>query len=101
MLEIMNLKYNKPKFEYDFLIDRTTPLGNPYFMNGEKNRNIVCDRYEEWFNKRLNSYDESFWQYLNQIITAYKNSNQVRLFCWCSPKRCHGETIKKFLEKIK
>ena len=22
---------------------------------------------------------------------------KVRLFCWCAPKRCHGETIKKWL----
>lgn len=24
-----------------------------------------------------------------------------RLFCWCSPKRCHGDVLKKYIESDK
>ena len=25
--------------------------------------------------------------------------HDICLACWCAPKRCHAETIKKFIEK--
>lgn len=102
MIEIMNLKNIKPSESYDFIIDRRTPVGNPFIMSSEKYRDYVCDQYQEWFDNAINEMLPSgrLVRYLEKIREAYNNFNKVRLFCWCTPKRCHGETIKKWLENV-
>lgn len=99
MIEIMNMRYEKPKYNYDFRIDRVTPVGNPFFMKSEKERDIVCDRYELWFKSKVKLVIDSsnFRKYLDDMIITYCKYKKIRLFCWCSPKRCHGETIKNYL----
>jgi len=99
MIEIMNLRNTKPSLPYDFKVDRTTPLGNKFVMHKESDRNLVCDQYDEHFSDLLES--ERPMKYFMQIYTAYKEHRTVRLFCWCAPKRCHAETIKKVLDNIK
>lgn len=103
MIEIMNLKKAKPSEAYDFFIDRhKSPVGNPYVEKQgvkESERDAVCDKYETYFNSKVvtRAYTP-FHEYLNKIKAAYIKYGKVRLFCWCAPKRCHGETIKRWLE---
>lgn len=99
MIEIVNLKLIKPSKSYDFLIDRRSPLGNPYLMKGEYNRYKVCDDYHKYFYDTL-LYKPYPKQYLKQMLEVLIRHKQLRLFCWCYPKRCHGETIKSYLEKL-
>lgn len=100
-VEIINLKKEKPKYPYDFCIDRRTPVGNPYPLKSESKREQVLNDYEDYFNKMIYYEDINFIGYLNQMLDLYKAYNKVRLFCWCYPKKCHGETIKKWLIKNK
>lgn len=104
MIEICNLRKQKPSKPYDFIVDRTSPLGNPFFMKDESYRDNVCNKYQIFFNKQINGSSTSSKQFikeLQKLIQAYKQYGQLRLFCWCSPKRCHSETIREFiLEKI-
>ena len=37
-------------------VTRGTPLGNPFPMNHPGERDLVCDKYEEWFKARLDAY---------------------------------------------
>ncbi len=100
MIEIMNLRHEKPSQPFDFYVDRRVAVGNPFYMESEKVRNIVCDDYIEWFEaatKELGS--DSIIHNLNEMIQTYKIHNRLRLFCWCTPKRCHAETIKKYIEQ--
>ena len=73
-------------------------LGNPYYMFDECMRDDVCNKYEMYFYKKLKT-DAAFKSELVKILRAYKQYGKVNLFCWCYPKRCHAETIKKWLEK--
>jgi len=86
LITIHNLSKEKPSRAYDFKVDRTTPLGNPYIMRSESQRDIVCDRYIKNLEKNISM------EALKPLILAYS---------WCSPKRCHAETIKKLLEAYK
>jgi hypothetical protein len=61
------------------LIDRTTKWGNPYKMRNEKDRDYVCDMFEEKVLPWLN-------------VSELKGKDLV---CWCHPKRCHGLSIMK------
>ena len=94
-IEIMNLRNEKPSQPYDFYIDRRTPVGNPFQMNKESDREMVCDKYVGWFNKQQE--DWLVVRYLERLERVYKKYDKLRLFCWCVPKECHGYTIKNFL----
>lgn len=119
MIHIVNKRTYKrdPSHQY-FAIDRTSPVGNPFFMKTEAERNKVCDEYEIYFNDIVtnnlnnehyrylaNNYPDiadqfhgaPFMNYLALIILAAQKGD-VYLGCWCTPKRCHGETIKRFVE---
>lgn len=90
-------KYEKLGYEV-IRIDRKTPVGNPFYMRDESQRDSVCDAYEAYFHSKVTEKkDQQFLDYLRMI---YKLALQkpVALACWCAPKRCHGETIKKFIE---
>lgn len=98
IIKIKNLKKEKPINVYDIRVDRTSVLGNPFFMNNESERVEVCKKYEEYFHKQL-KINEEFKKELDRIIQLYKKYKELNLFCWCFPKKCHVETIKNHIEK--
>jgi len=99
MINIKNLRKNQPSKDYDIKVDRSSPLGNPFYMEDESKRNEVCDKYHDWFYK--DKHKITFHQELIRIREIYKKFEKLNLFCWCSPKRCHAETIKQYLEESK
>ena len=98
MIEIVNIRVVKPCNPYDFYIDRRTPIGNPYQLKQEKHRDKVCDAYEKYFQEMLEYGGSSFEGYLAAMLACHIKYDRLRLFCWCAPKRCHGETVKNWLE---
>ena len=81
-------------------IDRQTPVGNPFYMHSEAERDKVCDQYQAYFDSKVSKKtDNAFMNYLRGIYKFAQNQ-PVALACWCAPKRCHGETIKKFIESF-
>ena len=104
-IKIMNLRESLPSKEYDFRIDRNSPIGNPFNINQERNRKKVIIYFERFLKNVLkNPKDKEskpIIAYLNQIRNSLKKHGKVRLFCWCSPLPCHGDVIKKYLKKGK
>lgn len=88
---------------WDVKVDRVSPLGNPFYMKDESQRDKVCDEYEEWFCKVVeDTNNEPVQTMLWHMVDKYKRHGKLNLFCWCAPKRCHSETIKRYIEtKIK
>jgi len=97
-IEIMNLRRDKAIKSYDMKVDRTTPLGNPFRMHSEEDRDEVCDRYDNYFPILLSKKRAS--NYFSLLISRYRKHGKLRLFCWCAPKRCHAETIKAAIERL-
>jgi hypothetical protein len=97
-ITIANIK-NGTKIDdpHVFLIDRRTPVGNPFPLNDESLRDEVCDKYDVWFNNK-GLKDPKVVAYLNSLRLYLAEHKKIILLCWCAPKRCHGETIKKWLE---
>ena len=83
-----------PRAEY---IGRGSPLGNPFVMRHEGMRDEVCEQYEIWFAEQVANNNQ---RVLNELRRLYRIAAQgdLVLGCFCAPKRCHGETIKRFLE---
>jgi hypothetical protein len=96
MVEIVNMHGIK---DMDgFWVDRRSPVGNPYYMKNENERDSVCDRYEVYFAKSMEE-NKRFANYIEMLVMQYKKNKNIKLLCWCYPKRCHAETIKKYIEE--
>ena len=107
-VQIINLHSNQP---YDFRCDRKSPVGNPFTMHNESERDKVCEQYAMLFDQTMtditlndddigpliNSNVGEFRTYIKQIVDFHKQHGHVTLACWCSPKRCHCETIKQWV----
>ena len=100
MIAIKNLRNSKPVNPWDIKIDRSSPIGNPFIMHNESERDLVCDQYEKWLEEQLASKNKTVCNEMNRLYLIYKKYGKLNLFCWCAPKRCHGETIKKKLESV-
>ena len=81
--------------------NQESPLHNPFKMNdySDNERNRVCDEYKEYFyNKMTEGTDEIFIQAVQDIANKYIAGEDVKLGCFCSPLKCHGDTIKNWIE---
>jgi hypothetical protein len=94
---------NKYKEDYDFYIGRGSPLGNPYsHLENTKaeylvnTRDEACDKYEIWF--EANKDKKLVKEYLTKIVLEAKK-RPIKLGCFCKPNRCHGDTIKQYLDQ--
>jgi hypothetical protein len=90
-------------------IDRTTALGNPFYMADESKRDEVCDKFEEYFRNSVleaknlpasnkNDSLRKAYDYLMHL-RELSGKGQLVLLCWCKPKRCHGDTIAAWINK--
>ena len=64
-------------------------FGNPYEKNCEGD---AIELYEKYLSKKINS-DEKF-------LADFSTLRNKILVCFCKPKRCHGDIIIKYLEKL-
>ena len=99
MIVICNLKTKKPKYKYDVSVCRPSVLGNPYKITTDVSRRYVCALYEKYFDYHSKKGRFEFRYELTRLKQLYKKYGKLRLFCWCTPKRCHAETIKKYILK--
>ena len=79
-------------------IGRGSPLGNPFVIGKHGDRDRVCDLYQLWFDGKVAAKDEVVMRELRRLYRLAREGELV-LGCFCAPNRCHGETIKSFLEK--
>lgn len=75
-----------------------SPLGNPFVIGRDGTRDEVCDKYEVWFASKVAEKDPAVMGELRRLYRIAKEGDLV-LGCFCAPARCHGETIKRFLEQ--
>ncbi len=72
-----------------------TPLGNPFKMKNEKDRDRVCEEYEEYlYNKIYKDKDAPMRKQVADVVVKAMNGDIVNLGCYCAPLRCHCESIK-------
>lgn len=74
---------------------RGSPLGNPFPSKSKDDRDRVCDEYEKWFNDNLETNEELALGLGYAMNKA--RGGVLYLRCFCAPKRCHVETIRKHL----
>lgn len=83
----------------NFRVDRMSPVGNPFPMKLEKEREQVCEKYEEYFSKQILNESSDFYKYIALIERAHNKGFNINLWCWCAPLKCHAETIRRYIKK--
>lgn len=81
-------------------IYRGFPLGNCFVMHNESMRDEVCDQFEEYFRAKVKARDPVIMNELARVVEKAFINGGVDLGCYCAPRRCHGNTIKSFLELV-
>ena len=84
---------------YQVRIDRASVLGNPFRMYDESQRDLVCDKYKDYFYNQIKT-NKAFVEELLRLYNIAVKYGKLELYCWCAPKRCHGETIKEFIQNM-
>lgn len=105
MIIVVNKYKNKPS-KQDFYIGRGSALGNPFtHLQLEKTkaeyhcqtREESIKRYENYIQSKIDKKDEIICRALNELYKRAK-SEDVNLVCFCKPKSCHGDIIKKIID---
>ena len=91
---------NKRKGDVGEYIARPSPLGNPFYMSSEAERDSVCDRYEAWLDRKIAENDVLVMSELSRLMAIHQKTGELTLVCWCAPRRCHGDVIKAVLEQM-
>ena len=111
MITVVN-KYKHTPTESDVYIGRGSPLGNPFTSRPvtttsakiqADSREDSINRYRKYIYGILQSDSSEMYTIgkgLNEIISKLDKHGYVNLVCFCKPKDCHGDVIKKIIEDL-
>jgi hypothetical protein len=83
-------------------VGRGSPLGNPFEMQdrSDAERNRVCDEYEPWLRKQYRLQGSPQRTGLDRLVARHRAGEDLRLECFCAPKRCHADFVKHAIERL-
>ena len=104
MIKVCN-KHMHEETEQDIYIARPSVLANPWSHMDSNYPDVIkvgsrkeaVDNYINYFLQQYKN-DSSFREIIDDLVELHKNNIDFNLVCWCSPKECHGDVIKKFVE---
>ncbi len=73
--------------EFDVYIGRGSKWGNPFVIGKDGDRDEVIDKYDHYLLARPD------------LMDALPELLDQRLGCFCAPKACHGDVLKRYAEK--
>jgi len=80
-------------------VGRPSPLGNPFAMQGEATRAQVIRDYEDWLAEQLLDPSSPAHREIHRLA-ALARKQDICLVCFCTPKACHADIIKRTIEAI-
>ena len=90
---------NKQHGAKGMYVGRPSPLGNPFAMQGESTRAQVIRDYEDWLAEQLLDPHSAASIEIHRLA-ALARKQDIGLVCWCAPKACHADIIKRTIAAI-
>ncbi len=90
---------NKQRGAKGIYVGRPSPLGNPFAMQGEATRAQVIRDYEAWLAEQLRD-QQSPASIEMRRLAALARKQDLCLVCFCAPKACHADSIKRTIEAM-
>lgn len=85
-------------------IGRPSPLGNPFGWQEDhpdatrvSNREEAIACYREWLMSHIRTRTPRIVNELERLGAIALRDGRLTLRCWCSPKPCHGDVLRKIL----
>ena len=85
-------------------IGRGSPLGNPFSHRDNtkakhkvETRDDAIKAYAVWLMDRLQEGNQEVISELDRLATIAMSTGKLNLRCYCAPKACHGDVIRKVL----
>jgi hypothetical protein len=91
---VLNKRNSGTRGEY---VGRPSPLGNPFKLERESDRDTVIAQYEVWLRERIAARDQRVCNELNRLYVIARDTGLLELVCWCAPKHCHADVIRTVL----
>lgn len=88
---------NGGKGEY---IGRPSPLGNQFKIGEDGDRAQVVNLYRIWLWNEISftANPTKAGREVRRLYNQWQRDGELTLVCWCAPKPCHGDVIKRCLE---
>lgn len=96
-IEVINKHLHADGDDGGEYIGRGSPLGNPFRMNHEKDRDTVIDKYRTWIENNIRESNPHVLDELSRLLWITINNDELKLQCFCAPKPCHGDIIREIL----
>ena len=93
-VRVLNKRLVGDRGEY---VRRPSPLGNPFKLERESDRESVIERYEVWLREKITTRDKAVCGELNRLYKIARDFGVLELLCWCAPKLCHADVIRRVL----
>lgn len=77
----------------------SSALRNRFKMEDESQRQQVIDLFDRWLAMEMEKPRSEARIQVMEIAQAARRGD-VYLFCWCAPKPCHADVIKRVAERI-
>ena len=90
---------NKKQGARGIYVGRPSPLGNPFPLHREEERSAVIRDYEEWLAEELRDLSSPASREIHRLAELARKQN-LCLVCFCAPKACHADIIKRTIEAI-
>jgi hypothetical protein len=100
-LTVVNKFHGKwPNRRYVY-IGRPSPLGNPVKVEPGVSQEDAVYLYKEHLHEQMQAGNEAIISELERIgaMVMDDSGEPVCLMCFCAPKVCHGDVIKKVIER--
>lgn len=72
-------------------------LANPFIITSEEQREESIKKYTKYIFSKYCLGKGSIYKELNELANLYIINNNINLICWCTPKQCHGDILKKLI----
>jgi len=72
-------------------------LANPFVIGKDGDRNEVIEKYRKWLWIEYNKGGEARNE-LERLSDIVRRGDRLVLMCWCKPKACHGDVIKRCID---
>lgn len=102
--EIKIINHHHLCFEENEYIGRGSPLGNPFsHKEGTKaavvveSREKAIEMYAKYLMEQIQNGNDAVIEELNRLAYIAITKGKLTLRCYCAPKPCHGDVIRKVL----
>lgn len=84
-------------------IGRPSPLGNPFAIGRDGTRGQVIEQYDTWLTEQIATFtchgvESDAVKEMNRLWLLANANDGLILVCWCKPKDCHGDVVKRYLD---